>query len=290
MDKGWENGFHIHLRGASDGESLHELVDELEKGTSESLSDFNEADFIRKYESVAKTLRKSAPFKPINKNKVLVTREDTIFNKEIEDELFRETNHTFDVYYCKDYFNKHSFYQVLEEAMKFHYGMEKYEEPGSSQSLAYNCHLSHYIAFVNRLNERDKKYIKDTFKLQFEKDLEKGLFEFDLSQSSLTKNLMNFFYKIRPLVKRKQLDFYMPFSREHVDEKLSSASRRHQVTYAKDTMRTYLRNDVAIANKWVTNALYKKLLLLGLSNLDRFYMNYVVSRLTYPERELSDYE
>ena len=82
----------------------------------------------------------------------------------------------------------------------------------------------------------------------------------------------------------------MPYKRKHIDEKMKHASKRHKVTFTEENMNRYfLYDEVLIANRWVMNALYKKLLLLGLSNTDRFYMNYVISRLTYPEYALNDY-
>ncbi|TFJ90255.1 hypothetical protein [Lentibacillus salicampi] len=288
VDKGWENGYHIHLRGPLDDESLQKIIIELEKGVSDSIIKFDETEFIRRYKSISEILEnKTDPFKPILKGKVTVDIENSIFENEMENELFRESNHMFDLYYCRSYFNKNSLYAVIEDIMKFHNMLEAYEEPGSTD--AYNCHLSHYIAFNHRLNKQSKESIEKHFKIQFEKELEAGLFEFDLSPTTLTKDLMNFFHKIRPLVKSRQLNFYMPYDRKFIDKKINYGSKRHQETFSKDNMHNHLYNDVLIANRWITNALYKKLLLLGLSNTDRFYMNYVISRLTYSEDELRDY-
>src|SRR5690625_5053188 len=290
VDRGWENGYHLHLKGALDDNTLPVIVNELEEGLSDSVINYNEDEFIQRYQSTAKILRRSDPFNPIYKGKVTVNVEESIFEKDIEDELFRETNHIFDSYYCRSYFNKNSLYQVIEETMKFHKMLEAYESPESTEESAYNCHLSHYIAFIHRLDNQDKEKIETQFKLQYEHDLEKGRLEFDLSPSDLTTDLISFFHKIRPLVKSKELNFYMPYKRKHIDEKMKHASKRHKVTFTEENMNRYfLYDEVLIANRWVMNALYKKLLLLGLSNTDRFYMNYVISRLTYPEYALNDY-
>jgi hypothetical protein len=290
VDKGWENGYHLHLRGALDEETLPAVIQELEEGVSDSVTHFNEHEFTQTYQSTAKILRRSDPFNPIYKGKVTVHAEASIFEKEIEDELFRETNHIFDSYYCRSYFQEQPLYQVIEEAMKFHKILEPYESPEAPEESAYNCHLSHYIAFTHRLNKQDKESVEQQFKTRYERDLKKGLYDFDLSPTDLTVNLSEFFHKIRPLVKSKELNFYMPFKRKHIDEKMKHASKRHQATFTVENMNRYfLYDEVLIANRWVMNALYKKLLLLGLSNIDRFYMNYVVSRLTYPEYALSDY-
>lgn len=289
VDKGWENGYHLHLRGALDDQTLPFVVEELEEGVSDSVIKYNENEFTQRYQSTAKILRKSNPFHPIIKGKVIVQAEASIFEKAIEDELFRETNHLFDSYYCRSYFNENSIYEVMEETMKFHKLLEAYEADESEENRAYNCHLSHYIAFIHRLNKHDKESIEAQFKRKYERDVKNGLFDFDLTPTDLTKNLMNFYHKIRPLVKSKELNFYMPHKRRHFDEKVKHACERHQRTFSEENMNRYfLYDDVLIANRWVINALYKKLLLLGLSNTDRFYMNYVISRLTYPEYALSD--
>ncbi|MYL39810.1 hypothetical protein [Halobacillus litoralis] len=289
VDKGWENGYHLHLRGELDVTTLQPFVSELEKGVSESLTNYDDSEFIHKYESTARILDSSKPFNPIHKDKVIVNIENSIFSKDLEDNLFRQTNHIFDSYYCNEYFKENSLYQVIEEVMKFHSSLEEYEERGYLDGLAYNCHLSHYIAFINRLNTKEKERVEREFRRKYEKDFEEGLLNFNLGQTPLTKDLMEFFHQIRPLVRKKELNFYMPFRREQLNQKLESASQRHKATFSEDNTHYFLYNDVVIANRWVTNALYKKLLLLGLSNLDRFYMNYVISRLTYPERELNDY-
>ncbi|GAB3798799.1 hypothetical protein [Virgibacillus kimchii] len=290
VDKGWENGYHLQLRGALDDETLPIVVNELEEGVSDSVINYDENEFTQKYKSTAKILRRSDPFNPIYKGKVTVNVEESIFEKNIEDELFRETNHIFDSYYCRSYFNKNSLYPVIEEVMRFHKMLEVYESPESTEESAYNCHLSHYIAFIHRLNKQDKESIEKQFQLKYESDLNNGLLDFNLSPTDLTEKLINFFHKIRPLVKNKELNFYMPFKRKHIDEKMKHASKRHKVTFTEENMNRYfLYDEVLIANRWIMNALYKKLLLLGLSNTDRFYMNYVVSRLTYPEYALHDY-
>jgi hypothetical protein len=290
VDKGWENGYHLHLRGTLDEETLPLVVNELKEGVSDSVIHYDENEFTQRYKSTARILRKSDPFNPIYKGKVTVNAEASIFEKDIEDELFRETNHIFDSYYCSSYFNDNSLYPVIEEMMKFHKMLELYESPESTEKSAYNCHLSHYIAFIHRLNKQDKERIEKQFQLNYERDLKEGLFDFDLSPSLLTENLMNFFHKIRPLIKSKELNFYMPFKRKHIDEKVKHASKRHKVTFSEENMNRYfLYDEVLIANRWIMNALYKKLLLLRLTNTDRFYMNYVVSRLTYPTYALNDY-
>ena len=233
VDKGWKNGYHIHLRGSLDDETLNVIVSEIKEGISDSLTQYKDTEFIKKYEPVAKVLNTSNPFKPIFKGEVIVNMEDSIYENDIEDTLFREANHIFDLYFCRKYFNENSLYQVIEETMKFHNMLEADEEPESTDALAYNCHLSHYVAFINRLNEQDKESIEEKFKLKFEEDLEEGLLEFNLSATALTEDLMNFHRKISSLVKSKQLNFYMPFTREHLDEKLKFASQRHQQTLLK---------------------------------------------------------
>lgn len=290
VDKGWENGYHLHLRGASDRTTLSTIVKELKEGVNRSLTCFNESDFIKTYQSTAEILRNSKPFDPIMKNKVVVKEEMLIFNEKLEDELFKESNKILDAYFCDTYFEKNSLHPIIEEMMKFHHQMREFEQPESLvEHQAYNCHLSHYIALTNRLNTQDKESLERDFKQRFDTDFKKGLLDFDLSPTGLTENLLDFFHKLRPLIKNKELNFHMPFNRTHIDEKIKHASQRHQVTFAKENMHIYLYNEVLIANRWVINALYKKLLLLGLSNMDRFYMNYVISRLSYSEKELSDY-
>lgn len=290
VDKGWENGYHLHLRGALCKETLPKVVNELEEGISDSIINYDENEFIQRYKSTAKILRRSNPFNPILKGKVMVNVEESIFEKDIEDELFRETNHIFDSYYCNSYFDDNSLYSVIEEIMKFHKILEAYEAPESVDKSAYNCHLSHYIAFIHRLNKQDKEYIENQFKLKYKSDQENGFFDFDLSPTDLTENLTKLFHKMRLHVQNRELNFYMPFKRKHIDEKLEFSSKRHQATFTEENMRLYfLYDEVIIANRWVMNALYKKLLLLGLSNIDRFYMNYAISRLTYPEYTLNDY-
>lgn len=292
IDRGWENGYHLHLRGPLDDESLPAVLNELKNGISDSLTEYDETVFRKKYESTAKILNRSNPFNPIFKGTVKAVIENSIFEQELEDELFRKSNHIFDSYYCEQYFKKNSIYDVIEEALKFHSQLEAYETPGTTniKSKPYNCHLSHYIAFTNKLNPQDKESIEKQFKLRFERDLKEGLLDFNLSPTTLTHDLIDFSHKIRPLIRNKQLNFYMPLKRKLMDELLPYASKRHQVTFSEENMRNHIYDEVLIANRWMTNALYKKLLLLGISNLERFYLNYVISRLVYPVEELTDYE
>lgn len=287
VDKGWENGYHIHLRGTLEEDALENAVSMLKEGVNESVTEFDVNAFVTQYKKVAEIVETSSAFEPIIKGDVTVKVENKIFEKPIEDELFREMNYIFDSYFYDNYFKENELYGVLQEAMKFHSIMEEYEVPGSTQ--AYKCHLSHYVAFTNRLNEEERSTIETQYKEKYERDVKDGLIDFDLTPSTLTENLLKFFHKIRPLVRSKELDFYMPFTREDIDQNIQYATKRHQRTFAKENMHTHLYNEVLIANRWMTNALYKKLLLLGLGNLDRIYMNYVVSRLTYPEYELYDY-
>ncbi|MED4129122.1 hypothetical protein [Shouchella miscanthi] len=291
IDKGWENGYHLHLRGTISRSDLSWMLKELKEGVNGSLTSFDEAEFSRNYQSTATILRNAHPFNPIFKNEVIVKEEVLIFNEELEDELFKESNKIFDHYFSEHYFEENALHPIIAEIMKFHHKMKEYEQPETYvvEHQAYNCHLSHYVAFINRLNDQDKELVENDFQRRFESDSKEGLLHFDLSPTALTENLLGFFYKLRPLIERKDLNFYMPFDRSHIDEKIEYASKRHQVTFAKENMHLYLYNEVLIANRWVTNALYKKLLLLGLTNMDRFYMNYVIARLNFSEKELSDY-
>jgi|GEM_PF-5945269 len=287
VDKGWENGYHLHLRGALEEAALENTIGKLKEGLKESVTEFDVNAFVTQYAKVAEIIETSSAFEPILKGVVTVKVENSIFEKPIEDELYREMNYIFDSYFCDNYFKENDLYGALQEAMKFHRKMEEYEIPGSTH--AYNCHLSHYIAFSHRLNEEDRVTVDTQFKAKYESDVKEGLLDLDLTPSTLTENLLKFFHKIRPLVSSKELNFYMPFKRDFIDQNIKYATKRHQITFSKENMHLHLYNDVLIANRWMTNALYKKLLLLGLGNLDRFYMNYVVSRLTYPEHELYDY-
>jgi hypothetical protein len=218
VDKGWENGYHIHLRGALEEETLENTVSKLKEGVNESVTEFDVNDFVTQYEKIAEVIETSSAFEPILKGNVTFKVENLIFEKPFEDELYLEMNYIFDSYFCDKYFKENDFYGVLQEAMKFHLKMEEYEIPGSTH--AYNCHLSHYVAFTHGLNEEDRATVDTRFKAKYESDLKEGLLDFDLTPSTLTENLLKFFHKIRPLVSSKELNFYTPFNRDIIDKKI----------------------------------------------------------------------
>lgn len=287
IDRSWENGHHIVLRGVLNPRYLSEIATHLERGVKESILEYNEDEFIEKYRSINNLLNKNEEaLKTIIKGQVIVEQEEKIFDNAMVDSLFMQINSILDRYFFKFYFKSNSLYKVIEEMWTFHRELEKYEKYGSTD--AYNCHLSHYIAFIHKLDEDNKKNIEKKFNEKFLEDYAVGKFNFNTSESRLTNDLIGFYRTIIPLVKEKRLNFYMPYDRNFIENNMEYASSRHQETFSEENIENHLYNDVLIVNRWVTNALYKKILLMKLTNLDRFYMNYSISRLVYPEYELKD--
>lgn len=288
IDKGWENGHHLILRGKLPDAYLSKVISSLEEGTDESIVEYNTNEFIDKYKDINNLLYKNESFLvPIIKNQVLSFPEDEIFGDTMLDDLFMEINNIIDRYFFENYFKKNSLHKIIEEIYTFHSLLEAHEKYQSTD--AYNCHLSHYVAFIHKLNESDKNKIEYEFNNKFINEMENGSFEFEKKATKLTDDLLGFYYKIRSLVHNKKLDFYMPFDRSYIEKNWNYASSRHKETFSEKNIENHLYNDVLIVNRWITNALYKKILLMNFTNLDRFYMNYSISRLVYPPHELKDY-
>src|SRR5699024_5478669 len=288
IEKGWKNGYHLILRGRLPDELLPVINVQLNKGIQNSENEYVDEEFIQKYESINHLLGGGKNFlSPIVKAKVTSEKVDHFFHNNLEDNLFIEVNNIFDRYFLDCYFKDNDLYKVIEEIWDFHTQLQKYVEENSPN--AYNCHLSHYIAFIHKLNDNDKEKIEYQFNKKFLKDKEHRRFDFKTISTKLTEELLEFYFRIRPLVKKRKLDFYMPHNRAYVDRKIKVASSRHKMTFSKKNMEKHLYNDVLIVNRWVNNALYTKMLLLNFNNLDRFYMNYLISRLIYPISELENY-
>lgn len=285
IDKGWENGPHIKLRGTLSLSDLESVKEKINKHIDKSLTEFDEKLFLHKYTKIADQLGKGPEtLFPLIKSKVLVEEEEHIFENKLDDTLFKEINYIFDSYFCNDYFKKTTIYEVIEEILKFSNQLSLYERSGSKD--AYNCHLSHFISFHHNLSDKDKYIIEQKFQKDFNNDLKKGVFNVDSTPTLLTINLVHFFNKIKELVEQKKLDFFMPYNKDILKRKLPHASKIHKETFSEKNIHYFLYNEVIIVNRWITNALYKKLLLLGLRNIDRFYLNYVISNLYFSENEL----
>lgn len=288
IEKGWKNGYHLLLRGRLQDELLNVISIKLSEGIKNSENEYSDEDFIQKYEPVNHLLKKGENFlTPIVKGKVIFEKVENFFNNDLEDELFLEVNNIFDRYFFDCYFKDNDLYKIIEEIWSFHTHLQMYVKEDSPN--AYNCHLSHYIAFIHKLSTTDKEKIEYQFNQKFMKDGANRQFDFKIITTELTEELLKFYFRIRPLVKEQKLNFYMPYDQAYVDRKIKVASSRHKVTFAKDNMEKNIYNDVLIANRWVNNVLYTKMLLLNFNNIDRFYMNYLISRLIYPSFELDDY-
>lgn len=280
IDKGWENGHHIHLRGKLTEEQVLDYKSKLKKAVNNSISQYDKAAFKKQYTPIMNVLQKEEhSLISIHQNELEVLSESVLFENELYDQLFRKVNHIFDSYFKNSYFHDYSLYDLMGEMSLYHQTLKQFE---NTEGDAYKCHLSHYIGFLNGLSEENRLKIKRAFDNRFDDDFAKETVDFPTKSTELIEQLFCFIKDIHDLVDKKQLDFYAPSNREKTLQNIHQFSKRHQLTHSKRNVETFLYNPVIISNRWVMNALYKKMLLLNIKNLDRFYLNYVFARQAFP--------
>ncbi|WP_308642175.1 hypothetical protein [Paenibacillus nuruki] len=154
-------------------------------------------------------------------------------------------------------------------------------------SNGYISHNSHFIGFLNSLKQEQRSTITDQFEQRRSKYIHQ-FFEKKLENKSLFhQDLEAIFLKITKLVEEKALTFLSPKKVEDITAKLPQYSKKHaEIFGSAELLNQTLYDPVLCTNKWILNVLYEKLVILQIRPIDKFYMNYFLSRLIFEQSSL----
>ena len=81
------------------------------------------------------------------------------------------------------------------------------------------------------------------------------------------------------LILEKKIDFYSPHTRQEYLVLDKFASPEHRKTVVDDDFQVYFQYSVPIISaRWIINIIYEKMILMGFTVLEKFFMNYCLTK------------
>lgn len=292
VKKNWQNGYHLHLFGFMNDQKARQIEEDFKK----LLSDYpplkyDEKEFKEKYSKISIITAQPEGLDSILQNQVIVKKKKTEedFENEKQLELYLNIHKVFDRQYGEYYFGDMKIENIIEDMYPF---IDKLPYTILNQeknliSNGYISHNSHFIGFLNSLKQEQRSTITDQFEQRRSKYIHQ-FFEKKLENKSLFhQDLEAIFLKVTKLVEEKALTFLSPKKVEDITAKLPQYSKKHaEIFGSAELLNQTLYDPVLCTNKWILNVLYEKLVILQIRPIDKFYMNYFLSRLIFEQSSL----
>ncbi|WDF49013.1 hypothetical protein PQ460_13435 [Paenibacillus sp. KACC 21273] len=292
IKKSWQNGYHIHVFGFMNDDKARQIEEDF----NTLLSDYpplkyDEKEFKEKYSKISIITAQPEALDSILQNQVILklkNAEDD-FENEKQLELYLNIHKVFDRQYGKYYFGDMQIENIIEDIYSFidelpHTILNKEKNLISN---GYISHNSHFIGFLNSLKQEQRSTITNQFEQRRAEYIHQFLEKRVEHKSLFHQDLEAIFLKITKLVEAKAINFLSPKKVEDITSKLPRYSKKHaEVFGSAELLNQTLYDPVLCTNKWILNVLYEKLVILQIRPIDKFYMNYFLSRLIFNQSSL----
>lgn len=290
IKQSWENGYHLCLFGFMEVEQAQRIYEQLciiQRHNPSPVYDVEE--FQHKYAKVALVSNQQQFLDPIYQNQVVLLDQskDHIFENHEQLQLYLRIHHILDKYLMHRYFQKNAIMELIPMLKPFiDYLPDKIlNKMGPLVSNGYISHVSHYVGLLNSLNEADRAKVKAKFEGRFQQDLPVYLETYDKMpiHEALLEELISVHELVSRYVEEGWVNFFSPDQFEtDVEPQLHRYHDRHaEVFGSPEHVEKVMKDHVLCTNKWVLNVWYEKLVLLNIKPIEKFYMNYFISRMKY---------
>ena len=212
------------------------------------------------------------------KTKISVDLAKQYFQNDDQYQLYVFLEQFFDDYFFDNYFKDNNlikFINVVDELLSY---IPKEIIQNEIINDGYRCQSSHYHAFISKLD----KTVKDKVNIRFSKLVEK-IDCSELCSFNKNENLKQFVNEVvqivQKLVLEKKIDFYSPHTRQEYLIIDRFASPEHRETVVDDEYQVYFQYSVPIITaRWIINIIYEKMILMDFTVLEKFFMNYCLTK------------
>lgn len=294
IKRGWEEGLHLKIIGFINRQEKQQIIDELLSLLKDYPTKEYDIELFRsEYKKVQQILLRNTgnELKTIRQNQVSIPEPLNLLklNNEEQYELYLEIHHAIDLQYMNKYFvENNKILDITKDLMHFYSQLPQSSNEKIADELngGYNSHLSHIVGFLYSLPNGAAKKIKKDFNKRYEDD--KSQLEEPLLESNLTNWLLPIINSVEKMVANKKIDFFAPYKLEDLgDFENSNISENHKSVYRNQELLEFINKDPDfIANRWILNVLYEKLLVLNITPIEKYYMNYMICRLKFNSEEL----
>lgn len=292
IKQSWEQGYHLELFGLLEqhqAESYRKLFDKiLKKNPSQK---YDPEQFKQKYQKIASFFQKQDALDTVRQNEVVVTRlKDThVFENQEQLSLYLHLHKVFDTIYNERYFQNNNILSITQDIFAF--SKQLPATVLSSEQAVYSdgfvSHLSHYLGFIHSLQKDDRRQVHTTFWKKAKKDASMFSDE-EAKHRNIAADLQPAYARVCQYIEEGKLTFYSPRSEERFLAGLKKGTERHAAMFRDEKLREIvIRDPVLCTNRWVLNVLYEKLVLMRIKPLEKFYMNFLISKYKY-ERDLQE--
>ncbi|WP_404445951.1 hypothetical protein LG307_20425 [Sutcliffiella horikoshii] len=292
LKKSFENGLHLTVFGWFTHSQISQISAEFNSLLiAHPTEKYDEEAFQNKYKKVAEIAVKENVLEEVHQNKVLLTKRKDFYNFQNEEQLqiYMKINQIFDRWFVNSYWSKDNHILSITKDMVPFWSYLPDTVLSKEHALYSNgfvSHLSHYLGLLHSLSEKNKQAIVERFNHAAENDRESLIESLD-KDNTLTQELKMMFQEIKDAVNRDVLNFHSPHDDAHIEKKVETSSKRHQLAMGiPELSKLILKDAVLITNRWILNVLYEKLVLLNIKPLDKFYMNYLLSSIRFKKEEV----
>lgn len=267
MSKDIKDGYNISFNGVKnekDAVSIKFLLDQLEGNY-----DYNKANFHRLYSGINDP---NYTGKSIQ-NKVIITVDplERYFENMDQYKLYQYISNKMDLVFFKFYFNNIG----NKKAAILNFTLNQYKkniEESFFEDLL-NSHISHLWAFFSSVSYSEKKDFISKLNVE---NLNKN---YIIGKES--KIFMEILERTEQMLGEKKINYYSPYDYKKISNYQNFASEEHKYTFFnQEVQNAIFYNKYKIANRWFLNILYKKMLLMNLKLLDRYQVNYALSKMS----------
>lgn len=286
VQKGWEHGLHLKIFGYLKRQEYKKVSNLLKNLIEKENTTYDIENFKSVHSKVAKILEKENFLEDIiiNKcffNNTLLNFKEN-FNNNEQLNMYIKMSKVMDHHFLDNYFIGIDLKTVLSKVISVSRNLKQtvlYNNPRVI-SDGYVSHLSHYIGFLNSLNDKNKRIIIK----EFEKHT-KNLDGFE-EDSTLKEQIFLLSDEFKTLINNKKYNFFSPFDEIILDEKYKASSIYHQPIYYNETIKNKVKYDEVLCfNKFFLNILYEKLLVMNITPKEKFFLNYVIANEKYNVKE-----
>lgn len=199
-----------------------------------------------------------------------------LFQNTEQFDLYCRVHHDLDLLWYPYFFKKD---KPLEEVISFAKWLG--DELTVTEDEGYTSHLSHFWGFFQFVDKKQQAGIAELFQRRYE--------QLKLPGTGKRIDVKEYLSDIEVLLEERKIDFYSPKSLAEILNGNQFASKLHEKTVRNAGRLDFLYSSYNICSKWMLNALYVVMILMDISVIDRFFMNYAVAMEKYPMDEICRY-